>query len=684
MSRRGILPPEFKSRYVSNIYDISTPHRLPQNFLNSIEPNMRRANSTLESTILGYDEKISTEMCAFIETLTDHYDTTQIGQRFTEMNDELWQEFKGVLVINARIHVEDRALFQIIINSSTFKALIFCFINHYMIPGPHAQKKASLKKFYKLIKKYFIEQNGCLDLVFMEKELKYEAQGKIYYKSYIPLIKIIMKINICSITAFEKIRARCQSQPAQKIDQGRLFAMFQETIAAKSFDIASELTCSYVCNLPGCGDYISFFKGIKKYVLFTECKLREDRATAALIDLDGKAGVNVKYQEGNVQRLGLIGKANTTIKGRFLASYIDSYSTYSESGKNIHEFTLGILELSTKKSIRKIEMMVLITDEILRDLDIFVSAQSADSDQFERKFNLRSTFPPRRPRKVITNNIFDPEYGEVPIVNLSIPPQFHLSRMLDIWLTTMDIDKAYSGITTTLPISNNKSLTKLRLKRFKKVFLEPKTSSIRDSLCRWAAVAEDEQSLEDLFCLMKRESKLTENERNKMKKKINKIFVEYAGDPEYFEQPMQGENNNSKNFVVAPAFPLETDPARRHINGYQTFEKRRGYVVRYHPRIKKYFYIAKPKPGFKLMFDITLMEFVHVPENFSRSDLKSPFAKSIPQIFPIWSDSGERIFPPNTENGESVSNDDQAGPGAASNSKKSKSGKPIGRILYNR
>ena len=117
MSRRGILPPEFKSRYVSNIYDISTPHRLPQNFLNSIEPNMRRENSTLESTILGYDENISTEMCAFIETLTEHYDTTRRGQkRFKDINNELWQQFVTELERQPGIRHEDRGLFQRIIN----------------------------------------------------------------------------------------------------------------------------------------------------------------------------------------------------------------------------------------------------------------------------------------------------------------------------------------------------------------------------------------------------------------------------------------------------------------------------------------------------------------------------------------------------------------------------------------
>jgi hypothetical protein len=638
---------------VSKLNDISTKHRLPQNFLNSIKPNMRRVNSNLGSIILGYDENISTEMCAFIETLTEHYDTTQRGQRFTQINDRLWQQFVRVLEGHPLILDEDRELFRRIINSHTFKALIFCFINHYMIPGSHAEKKESLVLFYTLITAYFGEQNGCFELVNMEKVLKYEAQGKIYYRSYIPLIKIIMKINICSYTAFERIRPKTKEKPLKLIDEPRLFAMFQETIAAKSFDIASELTCSYVCNLPGCGDYISFFKGIKKYVLFTECKLQEDRATAALMELDSKAGVNVKYTDRNsVQRFGLIGKVNTTIKGRFLASYIDSYSKYKESGKNIHEFTLGILELSTNKSIRKIEMKVLITKDILRELNHFISAQCFFPDQFTRRFDLRSTFPQKRPHKAITNNVFDPEYMEVPIVDLSIPDQFTMSRMLDIWLTTMDIDKAYSGITTTLPISNNKSLAKLRLKRFEKDFLEPKTSN-RDSWCRWAAVTEEEQSLKDLFCLMKSESNLTENERNKMKRKINKIFVKYAGDPEYFEQPMQGEKNNSQNFVVAPAFPLETDPARRHIYGYQTFEKRRGYVVRYHPRRKDYFYIAKPKRGFKLMFDITLMEFVHVPKNWRRSDLsKCHMHKSYPDIIGR-SDSGERIVPPNY-NGENA------------------------------
>ena len=320
-----------------------------QKLLNSLNNTNIRNNKS--QIYLGYEEAISEEMYEFQKAIIGHYSTRQKCADFLQTNDKYWENLKVQLLRQdfkiKGISMEDQQLFGNIIRSHTFRAIISSFINFYMVRKHTDKKIKCLKEFYKLVAIYFMN-DGVEDLLRAQKFENYhrtEFRPTLDSSIYMSRIKIIMKINIFSITVY----ARFDGKP-YPLNPEKLFSIFQETILANTFDITSRLTSTFVTNLPGCGDCITIFKRIKKYFLFTECKLKRFEALVALRDLNNSKGIN----KGINDERGLIEKVDPTIRSRFLSSYVVNYCTYipksgskaEQEHNKTHVFTVGLLERS--------------------------------------------------------------------------------------------------------------------------------------------------------------------------------------------------------------------------------------------------------------------------------------------------------------------------------------------------
>jgi len=645
----------------------------------SFPPNMRR---TYRSDIyLGYEEAVSLEMCEFIDKLIEYYtkDEKKPPRQFIRLLDSQWGITINRLIASipaALFNEEQNYILRRIFNSHTFRAIIFSFINFFTIAYIPA-KINSLNMFFQLIIDYFLNESGFQELL----------DAQLSKNPYISRLKIIMKINICSITAWESSK-RYAVPPAipDKISQTRLFAIFQETIFAISLGIILKKSANtFVCNLPGCGDCVAVFKRIKKYFLFIECKKQRDKALEALIELNARGGINkskplADRSFGNQQAL--ISKVDPEIRSRFLSSFVKNYDLFLAPPPSVHIFSLGMLEIDLFSKIKEIETSfnVSISSVELANLDAFVLTQSAFTDG---PFTLTNTFgglpqgryvkeddfvelisgrrTPRSDRKLTTTQLPKAYAGKKPIMNITNPEEHN----------QLTLERRRDLIRRSLHNQNEE----LRERKFKKMTLDELKENlflghILDDVERkhlfdligkigqkmtWDELYEYLNTYRDKLGYTKEKTNslfkiLEDKKKEKMswygierklrefdhytsfnQEEKNSFFEKYANRAN-FEQPIRGRENNEYINVFATPFD-HTEFSHRSIRKIK--KPPQGHILVLNPLRKKYIYIQEPPSNrYKLVFKPEYKRFIYqnknnvedivIPDSMNVKDIATP------------------------------------------------------------
>lgn len=294
----------------------------------------------VSNVILGYEEHVSEEYLEFIVKLIKYYTRLDLSQQFLTNLEQKYKDFiskfdEDLIKIQLGLLSNSSGLVLRIFNSKTFKAIIFSFINFFA----HKTVGKAINAL-----DFFFEQLGLFKSDHWMKELLSAHKGNIISK-----ISILMTINKFVILSWNKAISNKNNKkskpPKSSFDEGRLFAIFQETMFATSLEaILGKSANSFVCNLPGCGDCVTIFKNLKKVFLFTECKKKGLRAVDAIIESESLKGKNRSTQNEALQT-DLIKKVDSDIQSRFFSSFVENYCEDKARNKLL---TFGILEIPKK------------------------------------------------------------------------------------------------------------------------------------------------------------------------------------------------------------------------------------------------------------------------------------------------------------------------------------------------
>lgn len=549
-----------------------------------------RSRSSYQSgnVILGYDENVSNQMCNFIDKLLVHYNKTadlKDSQSYLHHCNQEWEQlvldpirrFIEQLYMNKVFRVEHRDILMNIVNSRTFRAIIFSFINFYSLKSSRIVKENALSNFFRNVCTYFCNPDNLLELFIANNE------------DFVSKMIIIMKINILGWTVFQTFEQVSPQTPSNQ----KLFSIFQETLFAISFGIIFKKSAnSFVCNLSGCGDCITIFKKIRMF-WFIESKLKNIDAKRAVLNLNSKAGANMH----SITQEGLIAKVDSTIRSkRFLSSCIEAYFL----GDDQHFFTFSTVERDIFDGIFKTNKFnVKISNVSFQQLSDFLNLHS--SAHFNLQTHIDTSFSrPMKPLRLTNFNLVNCDAGQ------------RTQRTNRLFLTMEDLHKLYGRQT---PIFNLRRedpnnyrrphpdvLRAVRQERFVNELLLPNTKQKRN-------IFEAKNLLDS------RASNFGFSQE-----KINNILAKHS-DIDFFSKINFNENQNI----------LENQFLKDDIEAKRVRIKRapHGFTTKFNPLKKIYEYVEKPVEGYKFFYNPRGKEFVHIRNNNSGQNIEMYKANTI-------------------------------------------------------
>ena len=541
-----------------------------------------RSRSSYQSgnVILGYDENVSNQMCNFIDKLLVHYNQTldpKDSQSYLQHCNQEWEQlvldpirgFIEQLYRDKVFEVEHRDILMNIVNSRTFRAIIFSFINFYSLKLNRIARENALSDFFRNVCTYFCNQDNLLELFIANNE------------DFVSKMIIIMKINILGWTVFQTFEQAAPQIPSNQ----KLFSIFQETLFAISFGIIFKKSAnSFVCNLSGCGDCITIFKKIRMF-WFIESKLKNIDAKRAVLNFNSKAGANMH----SITQEGLIAKVDSTIRSkRFLSSCIEAYFLDVDQ----HFFTFSTVERDIFDGIFKTNKFnVKISNESFQQLSNFLNLHS--SVHFNLQTHIDTSFSnPMKPRRLHNFNLVNCDAGQ------------RTQRTNRLFLTMEDLHKLYGRQT---PIFNLRRedpdvLRAVRQERFVNELLLPNTKQKRN-------IFEAKKLLDS------RASNFGFS-----KEKINNILAKHT-DMDFFSKINFNQNQN----VLENQFLKDDIEAKR----LRIKRAPHGFTTKFNPLKKIYEYVEKPVEGYKFFYNPRGKEFVHIINNNSEQNIEMYKAKTI-------------------------------------------------------
>jgi hypothetical protein len=434
-----------------------------ENFEQSF-PNSNRRNTFAPNVILGYEEVVSEEYLEFIVKLITYYTKDRSQTFLTRLEEEYTKfisKFDEKFIKHQCQQISDKyvQLLLKIFKSTTFKAIIFSFINFFSHRDFPSMMEA-LEYFFEQLLSIFRHEHWMNKLI-------YAQEGSIIHK-----ISILMIINRYVILSWNSTSTN------GKLDKDRIFAIFQETMFATSLEaILGKSANTFVCNLPGCGDCVTIFKNLKKVFLFTECKKQGSRAKNAIREFNNAQGMNKSTTDKSLQR-DLIKKVDRDIQSRFFSSFLANYC--QDEAKIL--LTFGILEIPNisrpphqEDQFRKKCFNMVIPEDILPDL---VNLLVFDVKNKKETFNLRKHLKSLK----LESDKNCSGVARLPLFNFGNQNLTMSNNSVEKWITTQETAK----FLTEYNISNNQNLTALRKnRRLQKKEPVLVINSDRDPLIDW-------------------------------------------------------------------------------------------------------------------------------------------------------------------------------------------------------
>lgn len=468
---------------------------------------------------------------------------------------------------------------QDIVNSFTFKAIIYSFINFYMLRGGRQACLEALREYFGLLREYLLNDEGLENLLFAHHE------GSDFNVSR---VKFIMMIQILSHTAFIRNKRRNNENSDQRNKgSNKLLSIFQETIYAITLNIVLKKTCnSFVCNLPGLADCVTIWKKTDKYFIFTECKLSRTEALSALPELDALKGKNMT----NPRNPGFIHRIDDSIFARIFSSFIHNYY----EGQNNRVFTLGILELNDQTAmLNEFFYNLQISEKAIQELNAFCAKfqQYFENDDDGTKPTLLGAFgikftksQKRRP---------DPTF---PLVNFDQDTRPHRA---DRAITTTELGKLSGKFQKNFNIRDENHLDEVRAAIFEKQFEKQLKLKPRNGQPEVLQIWKDPN-----FKSSFNRFGLTQNE-------ISNLMSRHL--PE--DIPLHGMIHDSPDlpFLIADKYFFTNNGEKNSVPKIKLQKPDDNHIACYNPIKKKYYYYPKPeKESNKLEYATDLGEWVHI------------------------------------------------------------------------
>ena len=568
-----------------------------------------RSRNNRSAVFLGYDESVSQQMCAFIDQLINHYtELVPALQDFREALDRGWEQLKENLLraINAKNRNNNNNTFsnasakkcRDIVQSHTFKAIIWNLINFYKLPRGVRRKINALDHFFSLVQTYFIDN--------LEELLKaHEGPDR-----YISRLKIIWEMQICSCRAWSRF-----DDSRERVSMDQMFSFFHEALFAISLGIILKKSCNtFVTQMPGVGDIITIFKRIPNHFWFIECKRQEDAAIRALRGLNEKKGSNLRNgQQGTSESPDLIAKLNPAIIPRFFATSFAGGSAAPKRHRTSCSltpsgivFAMRVLErfplTAAQRPKNILDFNVLIDIDGHAEIDAFMRQECSSKVEIYTDWNSSVTFmqlaTSRLDHKV---NKESRSLSEgITLVNLNKGTRTKKSNR-NFVTSEIAIEKLRASALSPLNgfnFSRGEAIMQVRRERFKGL-KKNSHEKVRHLLAIGSALGFTQREIYDLI-------EISYNQNNTLK---NVGLLEG-----FWHEP------KSEPWIIVDAFP------GNHVQGnslkFLKIFKKPGFTIRFDPDSRRYRHYANPPNGYGLEFSPEHNSYIY--KNFITEEIVMP------------------------------------------------------------